>query len=35
MEGKDKINSVAFSNLVSSAAIVGMSHNAPENGCEE
>ena len=28
-------NSVAFSTLVSSAAIFGMSHNAPKNGCED
>ena len=32
---RGRTNSVAFSNLVSSAAIFGMSHNAPKNGCEE
>lgn len=35
MEGKDKINGVDFSNLVSFAAIFGMSRNAPKNGCED
>ena len=32
---RERTNSVVFSNLVSSAAIFGMSHNAPKNGCEE